>query len=259
LKSEHHIGLMDHSHRILRPLKLAFGTCIIFATTPDEICVAADTERTIIDFEDGTEDIEPACKLAKLGVNVLGENVYTATAGLTWREKHAFDALATCKRVFGPSKSIEENLELIEKDLDKPYRAAIKDLNDTLSGSAVSAAAKCAAERFQHTLHIALFGFESETPVISAIKFVPGLDYPIRECVVGPNPFPSYSMGLAERLQHVGLMPANNQLGIKEQLEERMKGSYSYLGRKCPEYAILRVGSKGEEQWLTQSAACKNF
>lgn len=171
---------MDHSHRIVRPLKLAFGTCIIFATTADVICVAADTEQTIIDFEDGTEDIEPACKIAKLGVNVLGENVYTAIAGLTWREKNAFDALATCKRVFDPSKSIEENLELIEKDLDKPYWATIKHLTDTLAGSELSAAAKSAAGKFDRSLHIALFGFERETAVISGSKFVPGADDPIR-------------------------------------------------------------------------------
>lgn len=66
-------------------------------------------------------------------------------------------------------------------------------------------------------------------------------------------------MGVSERLQHVGLMPANNQLGIKEQLERGMKRSYYYLGRKCPEYAILRVGGKGEEEWLTPSAACKIY
>jgi len=240
-------------------LKLAFGTCIIFATTPDAIYVVADTERSIIDFEDGTESVAPACKIAKLGVNVLGRSVYAAIAGLTWRDKSAFDALATCKRVFDPSKSMEGNLELIESDVDKPYWATIKDLTNTLAGSELSAGAKSVAGKFERSLHITLFGFESETPVISASKFLPGSDNPLKECVVGPNPFPSYLMGLSERFQHVGLMPANNQLGIKEQLEEWMKRSYSYLGRQCPEYAILRVGGNGEEQWLTPSAACKDF
>jgi len=114
---------MDHLEKTTRPLKLAFGTCIIFVRTPDEIYVAADTRRTTIDIDDEAECLEPACKVVKLGTSVLEKNVYAAVAGLSSHEG-IFDAFETCKRVFDPSKSIGENLESIEGDVCGKYSSS---------------------------------------------------------------------------------------------------------------------------------------
>lgn len=102
---------MEDLNKVARPLKLAFGTCVIFVTTPYEIYVAADTLRIEGDVGERVSEFKPkfVCKILK-----LGEMIHAASSGLSYLEGDTgFDTRELIKKACDPSKSIGENVQLI--------------------------------------------------------------------------------------------------------------------------------------------------
>lgn len=133
-------------------MKLAFGTCVIFVTTPYEVYVAADTQRIERDVEDEASEFKPAfvCKIFK-----LGEMIHAASSGLSYFEGDTkFDTRELIKKSCDPSKSIGENVQLIEDGLYDRYLETTKYI------------AERRTEQFaifqNNPPHIALFGFEND-------------------------------------------------------------------------------------------------
>lgn len=253
-----HRTLMDHSDRA-RGLKLAFGTCIIFSRTPDEIYVAADTQQTKMkDDLSGPECTESVCKILKLGTST-----YLASSGLAYLEN--VEVREWCKGVFDKDRSIRENIELIHDCLrDKCLR--------TITDVALNKKQQFDLDLFKkNPIHVALFGLEYELLVISAIKFSPvGSGNPkidvCKEYNVGTERTdPSYKMGYCRAINGVGgvMLPDIKDVGIKTWIEWAMRLSlapHKHPKLDGPDFVILRVGVGGEEEeWPRPSEACKDF
>lgn len=248
---------MDHSDRA-RCLKLAFGTCIIFSRTPDEIYVAADTQQTIMK-DDGSEPecTESVCKIVKLGTST-----YLASSGLAYLG--SCEVRGLCEGVFDPDRSIRENIELIHCGLYDKYLKTITD---------VARNKRQQFDRYKkNPVHVALFGLENESLVISALELIPfgpddvTVEVDRKHNVGTKRRDPSYVMGHCQaiKLEEIsgGGLPDIDRVGIREWLEASMKRSLApHEHPKCdgPDFVILRIGIDREEEWIRPSEACKDF
>ena len=230
--------------------------------TSDRIYVAADSLQNESNRSDDGSESESPCDVCKIGR--VGK-IYLASSGLSrfeHEDKTKISIQELCKETIDPGRTIRDNIHLIEESLYETCLETARYICEKW------------IEKFdcleRNPVHIALFGIENESPVVSSIRFHalgpddPGIEVCKRYNVGADSRDPvDYILGcevLMDKMKRSGALP-NIQGDIRLWLERAMRQCVLYQGEPKTiggEIALLRIESSGEEVWIQRPDICKD-